>query len=115
MMSLNKMASLRRSLLVATCATLFLEAATRVSAECSGPEAYGDQYGVEQKVKDLAPKLENDELVVTVSGEGLAPGDGCPVSAFDQFEVTWFKHNDLAMIKLKRTAPKVRRRRTGDV
>lgn len=47
-----------------------------------------------------------DELVVTVSAEGLAPGDGCPVAAADQFELNWFKHHDLAMIKLKRTAPK---------
>ena len=45
-----------------------------------------------------------DELVITVSAEGLAPGDGCPVAALDQFELTWFKHKDLAMIKLKRTA-----------
>lgn len=46
--------------------------------------------------------------MLTVSAEGLAPGDGCPVPAAQQFELTWFKHKDLAMIKLKRTAPKVR-------
>ena len=106
------MASLRSSLVFATFATILLFASTRVSAECSGPEAYGDKYGVQQ-TKDLAPKLENDELVVTVSGEGLSPRDGCPVSAIDQFELTWFKHNDLAMIKLKRTAPKVRKKYRG--
>lgn len=49
-----------------------------------------------------------DELVVTVSAEGLAPGDGCPVPAAQQFELTWFKLKDLAMIELKRTAPKAR-------
>jgi len=45
---------------------------------------------------------------VFVSGEGLgseAGGAACSVPALDQFQLTWFKHKDLAMVKLKRTAP----------
>lgn len=45
------------SLLVAACVMLF--AASHVDAECSGPEAYGDFYAVEQKAEGLTPKLEN--------------------------------------------------------
>jgi hypothetical protein len=47
---------------------------------------------------------------VFVSGEGLgseaaAGAAPCTVPALDQFQLTWFKHKDLAMVKLKRTAP----------
>jgi hypothetical protein len=50
--------SCKLPLLVAACVAL-LAAHGGVAAECSGPEAYGDAYAVEQKAEGLTPKLEN--------------------------------------------------------
>lgn len=57
--------SFKLSLLVAACVALF--AASHVDAECSGPEAYGDFYAVEQKAEGLTPKLENGARKISSS------------------------------------------------
>ena len=108
----SKMSSSPSFVLLAAACTCLL--ATPAVAECSGPQAFGEAYLVEQQAEGQLPMIDDDELVVHVwvhvsDPEGLASGGAaCAVSIVDQFELTWFKRKEpaMAMLTLKRTAPK---------
>ena len=74
----------------------------RVAADCSAPESFGSAYHVDQH--EVPPHLEDDALVVRVSGPGLSPAS-CAVPAAEQFSLTWLKEADMALLKLRRDAP----------
>jgi hypothetical protein len=93
-----------RSTFAVACVVAALTCA-RVNADCSDPEAFGVPYNVETSVPGLAPHLEDDELVMRVSGRGLALADACEVLATDQFTLHWMKEADMAIVKLKRDVP----------
>ena len=95
---------LTRSAFAVACVAAALTGA-RVSADCADPEAFGVPYAVETSDAALAPHLEDDELVLRVSGRGLPPADACEVPAADQFTLHWVKEADMAIVKLKREAP----------
>ena len=95
---------LSRSAFAVACVAAALTGA-RVSADCADPEAFGASYAVETSDAALAPHLEDDELVLRVSGRGLPPADACEVPAADQFTLHWVKEADMAIVKLKRDAP----------
>jgi hypothetical protein len=95
---------LSRSAFAVACVAAALTGA-RVSADCADPEAFGASYAVETSDAALAPHLEDDELVLRVSGRGLPPADACEVPAADQFTLHWVKEADMAIVKLKREAP----------
>jgi hypothetical protein len=95
---------LTRSAFAVACVAAALTGA-RVSADCADPEAFGVPYAVETSDAALAPHLEDDELVLRVSGRGLPPADACEVLAADQFTLHWVKEADMAIVKLKREAP----------
>ena len=95
---------LTRSAFAVACVAAALTGA-RVSADCADPEAFGVSYAVDTSDAALAPHLEDDELVLRVSGRGLPPADACGVPAADQFTLHWVKEADMAIVKLKREAP----------
>mgnify|MGYP004404635333 CR=1 FL=1 len=95
---------LTRSAFAVACVAAALTGA-RVSADCADPEAFGVSYAVDTSDAALAPHLEDDELVLRVSGRGLPPADACEVPAADQFTLHWVKEADMAIVKLKREAP----------
>ena len=95
---------LTRSAFAVACVAAALTGA-RVSADCADPEAFGVSYAVDTSDAALAPHLEDDELVLRVSGRGLPPADACEVPAADQFTLHGVKEADMAIVKLKREAP----------
>ena len=90
----------RRTLATRVACVALALCASRVAADCAGPDSFGDLYEIDQH--DAPPHLEDDALVVRVSGAGL---DACAVPASDQFSLTWLKEADMAILKLRRDAP----------
>ena len=95
---------LTRSAFAVACVAAALTGAC-VSADCAEPEAFGVPYAVLTSDVALAPRLEDDELVLRVSGRGLPTSDACEVSVSDQFILHWVKEADMAIVKLKRETP----------
>lgn len=90
----------RRTLATRIACVALALCASRVAADCASPDSFGNLYEVDQH--DAPPHLEDDALVVRVSGAGL---DACAVPAPDQFSITWLKEADMAILKLRRDAP----------
>ena len=90
----------RRTLATRIACVALALCASRVAADCASPDSFGNLYEVDQH--DAPPHLEDDALVVRVSGAGL---DACAVPAPDQFSLTWLKEADMAILKLRRDAP----------
>ena len=76
-----------------------------VKADCSDPNAFGSGPYQILTSPGFAPHLEDDDLVVRVTGRGLALADECDVPPNEQFTLHWVKEQDMAIVKLKREVP----------